>query len=145
MLENCVIQTRGFHNLLDEDGNIIGFQFCMRTNYYKGLWLSQLRIGNVTVDGEVFSRNQQIWEINGINYTPDEMLEIGDTEQSNYFQVTDVATIKIMKKGGLSQGYHNVSLKFGWICNYFPPMLYPDPEFGCNLPTYYYEKKLLMV
>jgi hypothetical protein len=145
MLENHVIQTRGFHNTVDKNGNATGFQFCMRANYYKGLWLSQLRISDVTCDGEVYSREKQLWEINGIEYTPDEMLEIGDTEQSTYFQVTDTAAIKLNKPGGLSQGYHTVSIKFGWICNYFPPMLYFDKELGCNLPGYYYERRLLIV
>lgn len=145
MLENHVIQTRGFHNTTNQDGEITGFQFCMRTNYYKGLWLSQLRISDVTVDGVVYPREKQIWEINGFEYTPDEMLEIGDTEQSTYFQVTDTAAIKLKLPGGLEQGYHTVSIEFGWICNYFPPMLYPNPELGCNLPTYYYEKQLLIV
>lgn len=145
MLEKDVIQTRGFHNIVDENGEIIGFQFCMRTNYYKGLWPSQLRIGDVTSDDEVFPRETQIWEINGIEYTPDEMLEVGDSEQSAYFQVTDVATVKIMKPGGLSQGYHDISIRFGWICNYFPPMLYLDKELGCNLPRYHYIKRMLIV
>jgi hypothetical protein len=31
MVENHVIQTRGFYNTVDENGKVTGFQFCMRT------------------------------------------------------------------------------------------------------------------
>lgn len=104
MLENNIIQTRGFHNIVDENGNVTGFQLRVRSKYYKGVWLSQLRIGELTVDGEKFPREAQIWEISGTEYTPDEMLEIGDQLESTYWQVTDAAIIKIMKPGRLSQG-----------------------------------------
>jgi hypothetical protein len=146
MLENNHIQTRGFHNMVDEKGVVMGFQFCMRTMYYKGLWLSQLRVGNVYIDDEVFPRDRQIWEINGTDYTPDQMLEIGDNDEAAYFQVTDVATIKVKKAGGVSQGYHMVALEFGWTCNYIPPMVYSNRELGVSFTgDYRREKRLLIV
>ena len=52
MLEKYNIQTRGFHNVYDEDGNAIGFQLCFRSTYYKGVWLSQVRVGDIIVDGD---------------------------------------------------------------------------------------------
>ena len=57
MVDNHFVQMRGFHNLYDENGKCWGFQFCMRTKYYKGIWLSQFRTGNVIVDGVVYPKD----------------------------------------------------------------------------------------
>lgn len=130
MLEQHVVQTRGFHNILDESGEATGFQLCTRTMYYKGVWLSQLRIGDVVVDGVAYGRDQQTWTINEVDYTPDQMLEIGDQDEPTYFQFFDTATIKVKKPGGLAQGYHTVSVTFGYVCNYIVGEDVEDPEFG---------------
>ena len=41
MLEKDLIQTRGFHNIV-QDGVVTGFQFEVRLTYYRGIFLSQL-------------------------------------------------------------------------------------------------------
>ena len=114
MIEKHTIQQRGFHNTYDENGNADGFEFCYRTKYYKGLWLSQFRIGNVTVDDVVYPKAQQVWNFYGIDYTPEELYGKKDI----YWHVNDIATIKIKKPGGLDKGYHMVSAEVGWVCNY---------------------------
>ena len=124
MLEKQNIQTRGFHNLYDENGEAVGFQLCFRSTYYKGVWLSQIRVGDVIVDGEHFPREKQIWEINGIDYTPDEMEKIGTI----HWHILDVATIKVQKAGGLSQGYHDVIVNFGTCSSYGPAPFAPKPN-----------------
>jgi len=116
MLEAEVIQYRGFHNI-EENGEVIGFQVCVRNNYYRGVWLSQLRPGRVVVDGEIFPWDTIIWNINGKDYTTSEMEERGDV----FWRITDVATLKVMKKGGLAQGFHDVTVRFGVSCSYMPP------------------------
>ncbi len=75
MLETSVIQTRGFRNI-EQGGQIVGFELRVRSNYYRGAWLSLLRPGDVIVDGEVFDKNDIIWNIEDIDYTPEEMLKI---------------------------------------------------------------------
>lgn len=114
MVESESIQLRGFHNTFDENGKEDGFEFCVRTRYYKGLWLSQFRVGDVIVDGEVFPKNTIVWNFYGIDYTPEEMYDRMDI----YWQVNDLATVKVKKPGGLTKGYHEVDVKFGWVCNY---------------------------
>ncbi len=114
MVDNEVVQMRGFHNLYNEDGECWGFQFCMRTKYYKGLWLSQFRTGDCIVDGVIYPKKDLIWNIQGIDYTADEMYDRMD----QYWQLNDIATVKVTKAGGLAQGYHTVEIKFGWVCNY---------------------------
>ena len=118
MLENDVIQYRGFHNI--RKGNeIIGFQICVRSKYYRGVWLSQIRPGKVIVDREVFLKDQVTWEIDGQEYTVAEMAQAGD----KFWRNTETATLKIYKKGGLSQGFHNVSVRFGFSASYMPPRI----------------------
>lgn len=116
MLETDIIQYRGFHNI-EANGEVIGFQLCVRSAYYRGVWLSQLRPGRVIVDGEHFPWNTIIWNINGKDYSVSEMEERGD----EFWRITDVAILKVMKKGGLAQGFHDVIVRFGASCSYMPP------------------------
>jgi hypothetical protein len=114
MVDNDYIQMRGFHNLKDKDGKIWGFQFGIRTKYYKGLWLSQLRTRNAIVDSVVYPKATLIWNIHGIDYTAEEMYDRMD----QYWQVNEPAYVKLPKPGGLAQGYHDVAIEFGWVNNY---------------------------
>lgn len=118
MLESNVIQYRGFHNI-EKDGEVIGFQICIRSDYYRGVWLSQLRPGKVIVDGITYPKESIIWEINGKDYTTAELAEASH----DFWRITDVATLKIMQKDGLAQGFHNVSVRFAASCSYMPPFL----------------------
>ena len=142
MVENAVIQMRGFHNLYDDEGYCYGFTFCMRTKYYKGIFLSQLRCGDVTVDDEVFPAKDIIWEIEGVKYKPEDMEELGDV----YWQVNDLAMITVQKPGGLSQGYHDVDIKYGYCTNYIDPK-YEDPGLGINFAAWHgvIKRRLLIV
>ena len=116
MLEAEVIQYRGFHNI-EEDGKITGFQVCVRSDYYRGIWLSQLRPGRVIVDGEFFPWDTIIWNIGGKDYTTDELAECS----TGFWHVDEAAVLKVKKDGGLSQGYHDVTVRFGASCSYMPP------------------------
>lgn len=68
MLEREIIQLRGFRNL-KLDGEIVGFQFRIRLNYYRGVWLSMLRPGIVTIDGEKIDPRDITWELGGKSFT----------------------------------------------------------------------------
>jgi hypothetical protein len=142
MVENAVIQMRGFHNLYDENGGCYGFTFCMRTKYYKGIFLSQLRCGDVTADDEVFPAKDIIWEIDGVDYKPTDLTELGDV----YWQVNDIAVIKVKKPNGLSQGYHDIDIKYGYNCNYMDPK-YTTSELAVNFAAWHgiIKRRLLIV
>ena len=49
-MEKQVIQSVGFRNTKDEEGNATGFQFKVRLPYYRGIFLSQIRPGTLFVD-----------------------------------------------------------------------------------------------
>ena len=113
MVEYQAIQQRGFHNTYDEAGNINGFEFGFVPNYYKGLWFTQCRFGNVTVDEEVFDRDDLIFMYDGLEYTREELFDL-----EKYWQFRTPITVRVPKKDGLSIGYHNVKMQFGWVLNY---------------------------
>ena len=50
MLEREVIQSVGFRNIKEGD-KVTGFQFKIRLPYYRGVFLCQLRLGTVIIDG----------------------------------------------------------------------------------------------
>lgn len=118
MLEKECIQSRGFKNV-KKDGEIVGFQFKIRSLYYRGLWLSQLRPATVWVDGEEFSGDQITWTIKGFTYTQEEMAEIGDV----HWGLLDLATLTVKKEGGLSEGIHEIKLDYSYSSSYMPPSM----------------------
>ncbi len=113
MVEFYSIQQRGVHNTYDKDGNITGFEFRFVPGYYKGLWFTQCRFGNVTVDGEVFDRDDLIFEYDCLEYNRQEMFDL-----NKYWQFRTPLIVRIRKPGGLERGYHDVKMQFGWVLNY---------------------------
>jgi len=134
MLEKESIQSRGFRNV-ESDGKVIGFQVNIRSLYYRGLWLSQLRPATVKVDGETFSGDQIKWTISGITYTQSEMATLGDV----HWGVLEPATLTVAKEGGLESGYHDIEVSYLYSASYLPPFL--DTVFG----TKPHKRKLLLV
>jgi hypothetical protein len=118
MLEKPCIQSRGFKNV-ERNGKVIGFQVNIRSLYYRGLWLSQLRPATVTVDGETFSGDQITWTINNVTYTQAEMAELGDV----HWGLLEPATLTVTKEGGLESGSHDIEVNYTYSCSYFPPVV----------------------
>lgn len=118
MLERECIQSRGFRNV-ESQGKITGFQFNIRSLYYRGLWLSQLRPATITVDGETFSGDQITWTINGVTYEQEEMLKLGEV----HWGLLEPATLIVRKEGGLKPGTHDIELTYQYSSSYFPPAM----------------------
>lgn len=146
-MEKQVIQSVGFRNIV-EKGEIVGFQLKIRLPYYRGVFLSQIKPGNLTVDGEVFTKEQIMWRINGEDFTAAEMR----LDRHRHWHPLEPATLIVKKPGGLMQGYHD--LEYGFCCthSYMPPMMEEladptreeviyMPEFGHNL----HKRRLLIV
>ena len=146
-MEKQVIQSTGFRNI-KENGKVVGFQLKIRLPYYRGVFLSQIKPGNLVVDGETFTKDQILWRVNGEDFTAEEMR----TDWKHHWHPMEPATLIIKKEGGLSQGYHD--LEYGYCCthSYMPPELEnmadptrPEivfmPEMGHNIHT----RRLLIV
>lgn len=122
-LEFPAIQSRGFRNVA-EGGDIVGFQVPIRLDYYRGVWLSQLRPATVTVDGTTYEGAQIAWTINDQTYEQDELAENADVN----WGITEPATLTVRKPGGLEPGIHDVEVLIQYSASYLPPRL--DLMFG---------------
>ena len=148
MVERQVIQSVGFRNLKDEDGNVTGFQFRVKLPYYRGVFLSQIRPGTLFVDGEKFEKDQITWTIKGEEFTNEEMA--GDFH--THWDVTCPAVLKVKKPGGLKQGFHDLKYGFCFTSSYMPPFIQsqldPDKESMVYMPElghHVNERRLLIV
>ncbi|MBQ9031685.1 MAG: hypothetical protein IJ106_09585 [Parasporobacterium sp.] len=136
-MEKQVIQSVGFRNIV-ENGEVTGFQFKVRLPYYRGVFLSQLRTGTVTIDGEQITKEHVIWNINGQDFTAEEMKD----DFKTHWSVLTPAVIKVKKPGGLAQGYHDLSYGFCFTSSYMPPImqneeaLNPDTESMIFMPEF---------
>ena len=117
-LEFPTIQSRGFRNVSDGD-RIIGFQVPIRLNYYRGVWLSQLRPATITVDGEAFDGDKITWTIDGKTYEQDQLADHPDVN----WGITTPAFLTVRKPGGLDLGIHDVEVESRFSASYLPPRL----------------------
>jgi Domain of unknown function (DUF6379) len=123
MLEFPVIQSRGFRNVT-KDGKITGFQVPIRLDYYRGVWLSQLRPATVTVDGVRYEGDKVRWTIEGESYEQDELAHHPDVN----WGILEPAILTVRKPGGLEPGLHDVEVLSKFSASYLPPRL--DLGFG---------------
>lgn len=122
-MEKQVIQSVGFRNIT-EDGKVTGFQFKVRLPYYRGVFLSQLRLGTLIVDGETIDKDAICWNINGEDYTAEQMR----SDFQTHWGVTTPAVVKVKKEGGLAQGFHDLTYGFCFSSSYMPPFLQSDEQ-----------------
>ena len=115
MLEKEVIQHKGFRNLI-ENGEVVGFQVCIRQKVYRGTWLSQFRFDHLTVDGIDYGPEDCTFTISGIEYTYDEMAKYDRV----MWPIDEMCYIHVKKPGGLAQGVHKVHVNYWEIRSYLP-------------------------
>ena len=126
MLELEAVQYKGFRNLYNDAGEAIGFQVGIRFVAYRGPWLSQFRFGNITVDGEKFGADKCTFVLGGVEYTYDEMLQLGRVK----WPLKEACIVRVQKPGGLTQGRHTVSALFKEVASYVPARMDEIPEDG---------------
>lgn len=105
MFEKYMIMTRGLRNVR-RGGEVSGFQFNLRTTYYRGVYLAIIAGIEVSVDGEDFQPAQIRVAFGGRDYTLDEMTR----EETARWPFGDPATVTVLKKGGLHPGQHEISV-----------------------------------
>lgn len=146
-MDKEVIQSVGFRNTVS-GGNITGFQLKIRLPYYRGVFLSQIRPGTLTVDGVRYEKESIRWKIKDEVYTYQQL----QSERNVQWDVTEPATLLVQRSGGLSQGFHDITYGFCYTSSYMPPVLQealnPDqepfvlmPEFGHHVNS----RRLLIV
>lgn len=117
-MEKQVIQSVGFRNIV-KDGKVTGFQLKIRLPYYRGVYLSQVKVGNLVVDGQEISRENILWRHKGEDYTYQEMLE----SRNVHWNPLELITLIVDKPGGLAQGFHDLTYSYCCTHSYMPPMM----------------------
>jgi hypothetical protein len=121
MLEQSMIQAKGFRNA-EADGEPTGFEVRIRSPYYRGTWTNLIDGVRVEVDGETFPSESIVWSISGADYTADELRE-SDTAR---WPLTEAATLRVPKPGGLGVGIHDVTVALSFRMSYIPVELQPQ-------------------
>ncbi|HFI0166810.1 TPA: DUF6379 domain-containing protein [Streptococcus suis] len=88
------------------NGKNQGFSFAVQLAYYRGHYLSDIDKLAVTVDGEEIPQEAVTFELNG-KELPIYKVKEAYTE---FWNQTDLATIHVIKAGGLAPGQHQVKL-----------------------------------
>ena len=88
------------------NGEKQGFSFGIQLAYYRGHYLSDIDILEVYVDGKMIPQEAVTFEING-KELPIYKVKEAYTE---FWSQIDVATIHVLKAGGLQVGNHEIHL-----------------------------------
>ena len=119
MFEKQMILTRGFQNVR-KDGRTAGFQFLLKTAYYRGTFLDILGAIDVSVDGVSFSRDQLRITVKGRTFTMD---EAGRAEDVHWDFGTPMV-VTILTPDGLQPGIHDVKVNLVMNPSYVPPNVF---------------------
>lgn len=115
MFDQYMICTDGFRNT-SEGGQVTGFEFGARLPYYRGLGLSMVEDIAITVDGNAIAREDIRFSVRGKNWTLAEL----ESEGEERWEMGEVATLKVLREGGLSRGSHTVELAERLRISYLP-------------------------
>ena len=115
MFDRYMIVEDGFENVT-ENGTVTGFKLGARLPYYRGLGLSMVEAVVVTVDGVEMPRDAIRLTVHGNTYTLDAM----ETEYDDRWEFGEVATVTVLKTGGLSAGAHKLELSERLRISYMP-------------------------
>ncbi len=87
-----------------EGGKTTGFQFGARIAYYRGLGLSMVEGLSVSVDGESVPSEHIRFAVGNRTFTLAQM----ETEYEARWEFGDVATVTVLRPGGLAPGEHSI-------------------------------------
>ena len=105
MFEAYLVCEAGFKNLR-KNGRIVGFQVKSRISNWRGMPLSLIEDVGISVDGEKFPRDSVRVALRGREYSLSDMKDRVDER----WQFDEIATITVLKPGGLSPGLHDVEI-----------------------------------
>ncbi|OUP51836.1 hypothetical protein B5F17_11345 [Butyricicoccus pullicaecorum] len=105
-LNEEIIKKASFQDMYI-NGQKNGFEFDVQLAYYRGHYLSDIDLLEVYVDGEKMPQEAVTFELNG-KEMPVYKLTYAVTE---FWSQVQPAKIRVIKKGGLTVGEHEIELK----------------------------------
>jgi len=128
MFAKHMYNPEGFKNT-EVNNEVVGFQFDMKIQYYRGITLSIIRDIEVFVDDEKYSREDIRFTVNGETFTLEEMRTVID----NRWLFGQYATVTVMKKGGLKSGTHHIKCIQTIAPSYMPFLLVHPGEYDFEI------------
>lgn len=101
-----IFKKDGFKNV-EKDGEIIGYEFQFKAQYYRGFTPSILRDIKVNVDGVDVKREDIRLTINGETFTLEQTRTLVDPDYR--WEFGDYATVTVLQQGGLAEGKHHMN------------------------------------
>lgn len=98
------------------NGKKIGYQFDIRLSYYRGHFLTVIDEFGIRVDGREIPNELVKFSINGKEFSPVEF----DKCYTEFWRVTDPATIRVWCPGGLEAGEHDIDVTLIFRSPYMP-------------------------
>ena len=129
MFDNFLIRKDSLKNDVDKSGRIIGFQLAARNANYRGVYLSLHNGYYLKVDGVLYKREVQSFEING---KPPRTFEELKTAVWEHWDFDDEGIIHVKKEGGLTPGVHTIEFQQSVLAAY--GYLPTDEEGGKHPP-----------
>ena len=114
MFDSFLIRKDSLENTV-ENGKVTGFKFAVRIADYRGCILSLHNGYYIEVDGEVFPREKQRFEINGKAPRTFEEIKTCVWEHWDY---DDEGIVWVEKEGGLAPGMHHIGLQQSILAAY---------------------------
>lgn len=124
MFAKNMFNPEGFKNVI-KDGEVIGFQFDFKIQYYRGVTLSIIRNIEVEVDGVSYPRENIRFSIEGETFTLEEMRTVIDYR----WKFGQWATVTVLKEGGLEPGKHHIKSIQTIAPSYMPMILVNSGEY----------------
>lgn len=116
MFDNVVFIDGTCKNVV-ENGEIIGYEMQTHNTYYRGIPLSMVNFIAVETDGEVVPAEDIRVTADNIDwFTLNEMTTVAGIK----WEYGVPATVRVLKKGGLSKGIHKVTLTVSTRTAYIP-------------------------
>jgi len=115
VFDHYMICIDSFRNTV-ENGQVTGFEFGARLPYYRGLGLSMVEDIAIKVDGTVIPREDILFLVRGKSWTLAEL----ENEGEERWEMGEVATLRVRKPGGLSNGKHQLELAEQMRISYLP-------------------------
>lgn len=100
------------------NGEIVGFSFEFKAQYYRGFTLSLIRDIRVNVDGEDMKREDIRFTVNDATFTMEEMRTVVDPDYR--WEYGDFAKVTVLKPGGLAKGKHHIVAHQSIAPSYMP-------------------------
>ena len=113
----------------EKEGKVIGFQFDMKIQYYRGITLSIIRNIEVTVDGVEYPREAVRFTVNGETFSLEEMR----TVITNRWLFGQYATVTVLTEGGLKKGKHHIKCTQTIAPSYMPCILVNAGEYDFEI------------